>query len=62
MHSMLQVVTFKAARDIERGEELTFFYGSNLWFEPAASDKPQQESIEHEHMDDEDMLLSSITL
>lgn len=59
----VQVITFTAARDIAAGEELTFFYGSNLWFEEAAceqSSDAQQPTPMHEHMDDEDAFLAAI--
>ena len=58
----LQIVTFTAARDIASNEELTFYYGSNLWFQDKDEKKTDYESCEHEHMDDETLILSSITL
>ena len=55
-----QVITFKTARDIVSGEELTFYYGSNLWFQDnTGSRTPAGESTMHEHMDDEAAFLNS---
>lgn len=58
----MQIVTFKAARDIEVGEELTFYYGDNLWFEDASASTPRRESKHHDHMDREDLFLGSMRL
>ncbi len=57
----MQIVSFKAARDIECGEELTFYYGSNLWFQNKETGKSKSATL-HEHMDDENLVLNSITL
>jgi SET domain-containing protein len=62
----LQIVTFRAARDILANEELTFFYGSALWFEDTEASLPDTAAdglgIHHDHMDDEEIFLGSITL
>lgn len=55
-------MTFKAARDIRAGEELTFYYGSNLWFKDAEAQLPDSETRLHEHMDDENEVLSSMAV
>jgi len=64
--STLQIVTFRAARDILADEELTFFYGSALWFVDTEASLPstteETSNMNHGHMDDEDAFLGSIAL
>lgn len=51
------MVMFRAARDIQADEELTFFYGSRLWFEDDESHLPSNgEGMSHDHLDDEAFL------
>ena len=59
---LVQTVTFRASRDIASGEEITFYYGSNLWFDNEEPLNLTDNSLSHDHMDDEDLVLSSIAL
>ena len=58
----MQEIRFTAARDIQAGEELTFYYGSNLWFQDVTADQGAAESTMHNHMDDESAFLSALRL
>ncbi len=58
-----QMVTFHTARDVQPDEELTFFYGANLWFQNAeAPGSGEDVGMNHDHMDDEDAFLANMAL
>ena len=57
-----KIITFMAARDISTGEELTFYYGSALWFEEVGLQDDRGQSTVHEHMDDADAFLGALAL
>lgn len=59
---LVQTVSFRASRDIASGEEITFYYGSSLWFDNEEPVNLTDTSLSHDHMDDEDLVLSSIAL
>ena len=61
------IINYFAARNVSPEEELTIFYGSDLWFEDAASSYHGVNGVHdantlHEHMDNEDTFLGSMTL
>ncbi len=59
----LQLIHFRAARDIAANEELTIFYGDNLWFEDSsafAASSPN--SMLHQHLDEEHAFLAGLQL
>ena len=54
---LMQTVVFQAARDIQADEDLTFFYGSKLWFEDSETHPSDNgEGMSHDHMDHEAFL------
>ena len=53
---------FFAVRDIAEGEELCFFYGSNLWFKDAVQQDRTEETPMHRHLDDEKAFLSGFAV
>lgn len=58
-----KIITFVAARDIKASEELTFYYGSKLWFEDSTKqyDVARQTPM-HSHIDDEHQFFTALTL
>ena len=61
------VINYFAARNVSPEEELTIFYGGDLWFEDASfschgTNGVHDASTLHEHMDNEDTFLGSMTL
>lgn len=51
------MIRFYASRTIEAGEELTIFYGANLWFEdPSGPRRPESPP------EDEDNVFSKLML
>lgn len=56
-----RLIHYTTTRDVLQGQELTIFYGTNLWFEEnqelVAVESPYQE-----HMDDPDSFLAAISL
>lgn len=62
-----QLIRYIAACDIKAEEELTIFYGDNLWFTDSASRVGtstgiQDDSMTHDHMDDEQAFLRNMTV
>lgn len=62
-----QLIRYIAARSIKAHEELTIFYGDNLWFVDNATTTDANtgitdDSMTHDHMDDEDAFLSNMTV
>ena len=56
------VVRFFAVGPIAAGQELTIFYGSNLWFADRTAHAGKQGQSMHEHMDCADAFLAAIEL
>ena len=61
------VINYFAARHVCPAEELTIFYGNKLWFDDtSAATQASTDSVHantlHEHMDNEDTFLGSMTL
>lgn len=63
------VINYFAVRDIKAEEELTIFYGHNLWFEDTSatecnspSKRSQHACTLHEHMDNEQTFLGNMML
>lgn len=57
----MQIVTFTAARDIQAGEELTFYYGSNLWFKDCEAEAESQ-NMAIEPADDDASFLAAYVI
>lgn len=63
------IIRYFAARNVTQGEELTIYYGDNLWFEDTSSGTNALPSSGvhnvttlHDHMDDENTFLGNLTL
>ena len=56
------VVRFFAAGPVAAGQELTIFYGSELWFADHAAHARKEGETMHEHMDCADAFLGAIQL
>lgn len=63
------IIRYFAARTVTPGEELSIYYGENLWFEDTSSKSNALDSngvrnatMLHDHMDDENTFLGNLTL
>lgn len=54
------IIRYFAARTVTPGEELSIYYGENLWFEDTSS--KSNATMLHDHMDDENTFLGNLTL